>query len=278
MTHYRLLFLDIDGTLVGASGILASRTLDRLHQAQRQGAVLVLCTGRGRHSTARVAAQIGGHGYVIVLNGALVFEWESGRILREVLLPLSLAQTAIEIAHQMQVAPIWLGTEATDDRIYTDRRSPLVPGYQERNAARLVYSDDLALHMPAAPASLVSYGSESEMGRLVEAWRRTLGPPIRAFCSPSVGYGCWVAQLTGKEADKALAAELVAQQLGIPREETLAIGDHANDANLIQWAGLGVCMGGGDPSVQAVADHVTGTLEQDGVALALEQFVLTPPL
>src|SRR5689334_17223740 len=110
---YRLLFLDIDGTLVGATGVITPRTLEALHQARRLGCALVICTGRNRHAAKRVTDQIGGQGYSIVLNGALVFDWETGHTLRQALLPLPLAQEAARIAHRLRMAPIWLGTEET---------------------------------------------------------------------------------------------------------------------------------------------------------------------
>ena len=62
--------------------------------------------------------------------------------------------------------------------------------------------------------------------------------------------------------------------LGVPREQTLAVGDHLNDLELLEWAGLGVCMGDGYAEVVARADYVTGALAEDGAAQAIERFVL----
>jgi Cof subfamily protein (haloacid dehalogenase superfamily) len=275
-TPYRLLFLDIDGTLVGATGIMTPRTQEALHQAQQRGCTLVICTGRNRHAAQRIAVQIGGHGYGIVLNGALVFDWATGAVLRRALLPLPVAQEAVRIAHRLEIAPIWMGTEERDNHLVTDRRAPLWPRYAERNAERLVYCDDLAAEMPGPPASLAAYGTPEKTAALAAAWRRAFGARVHAIHAITAPYGSWYAQLNDASADKGLAAQAVAEALGVPREQTLAIGDHVNDLALLRWAGLGVCMGGGHPDALACADHVTGTLEEDGVAQAIERWVLMP--
>jgi Cof subfamily protein (haloacid dehalogenase superfamily) len=274
-TPYRLLLLDIDGTLVGATGLMTSRTREALHRAQQIGCTLVLCTGRNRHAAQRVALQIGGHGYGIVLNGALVFDWKSGGLLRVALLPLPIAQEAVRIAHRLELAPVWLGTEEQNNFIYTDRHASLLPRYAARNAERLVYLSDLAAEMPGPPASLAAYGAPDNTAALASAWQQTFGESVRAFSAITAPYGSWYAQLTDASADKGLAAQAVAEALNIPREQTLALGDHVNDVALLQWAGLGVCMGDGHPEARACADYVTGTLDEDGAAQAIERFVLT---
>jgi hydroxymethylpyrimidine pyrophosphatase-like HAD family hydrolase len=272
-SRFRILFLDIDGTLVGGSDQITPRTLAALWRARDEGCALALSTGRSRHSAAAVADQIGGAGYGIVLNGALVFEWESGDVLRRACLARDMAAEAIQIAREEGLAAIWLGTEESDNKSYTDRFAPLVPLYVARNAARLAFVPDLARQMPGPPASLAVYGPPVETMRLVERWRHAFGTTLCLFAGPIAAYGSWYAQLTAPEATKAAAANLLAERLGVPREQTVAIGDHLNDAAMLRWAGLGICMGDGHKEARAAADHVTGTLDEEGVAMALERFV-----
>jgi hypothetical protein len=73
---------------------------------------------------------------------------------------------------------------------------------------------------------------------------------------------------------KAQAMARVAQQLGVSREETLAIGDGDNDVEMVEWAGLGVAMGNATPAVKAVADWIAPSVDEDGVAVALLRYVL----
>jgi hydroxymethylpyrimidine pyrophosphatase-like HAD family hydrolase len=272
--RFRILLVDIDGTLVGGSDQIAPRSLAALRRARDEGCALALSTGRDRHSAAVVSDQIGGAGYGIVLNGALVFEWESGDVLRRACLDCDVAAEAIQIAREEGLAPIWFGTEESDNNSYADRLAPLVPLYVERNAARLVFVPDLARELPGPPASLAVYGPPAETMRLAERWRQAFGATACLFAGPIAAYGSWYAQLTAREATKAAASNLLAERLGVPREQTIAIGDHMNDTAMLRWAGLGICMGDGHKEARAAADYVTGTLEEEGVAMALERFVL----
>jgi hydroxymethylpyrimidine pyrophosphatase-like HAD family hydrolase len=271
---YRMLFLDIDGTLVNASGLIPPRTMSALQEARRAGCALSLCTGRNRHSAARVAEQIGGPGYGIVLNGAVVYEWETGEVLRRSYLDRDAAAAAICTARAEALAAVWLGTEESDDRIYADRTGALPALYLERNAHRLVFLQDLAGQMPGPPASIAAYGSPADMTRLSDLWRMEFGSRACSFAGPTTPYGAWYAQLTSPDATKEAAARMLSERLGIAREQTVAIGDDRNDAALLRWAGLGICMGDGHVEALAGADHVTGTLAEEGAAMALERFVL----
>ena len=267
---YRLIFADIDGTLVDGSGVMSPRTIVAIGRACSLGRTMVLCTGRSRHAAQRVARELGGDGYGIVLNGAVVLAWHAGSILRRSLVPAHLIRGAVNIARGLGLAAIWLGTEETDNHQYAERAPGLWPEYLERNGARIHLVDDLAA-LPEPPASLVAYGREQDAAALARAWREALGPEVSAVAGPTAVYRAWYAQLTAAEATKESAAAFLAEYLNVPREQTMAIGDHVNDVGLLKWAGLGVCMGDGDAAARAAADRLTASLEEDGAALALER-------
>lgn len=271
---YRLLFLDLDGTLVGKTDVIAPRTLAALHQAQRAGCILVLCTARNRYMVAEIAAQIGGHGYAILANGAVLYDWATDRTLRKLTLSAQAVQEAVALAHHFQTTPLCFGVETEDGKlVYTDRRFPLWPDYLARNRERLVYCDDLSAQLPTLPISMGMYGERATLEPLAKALREQLASEAAVFDQVSLRYECWTNFFQSAQANKAQAAQTVAEMLGIPHEQTLAIGDHLNDIELLQWAGLGICMGDGHEQARASAAHVTGTLEEDGVAQALERFV-----
>jgi hydroxymethylpyrimidine pyrophosphatase-like HAD family hydrolase len=80
--------------------------------------------------------------------------------------------------------------------------------------------------------------------------------------------------VVSREASKAVMAGRLARSLNIPAEQALAIGDHDNDVSLLRWAGMGVAMGNATPAAKAAADGVTSSNLRDGVAEALERWVL----
>lgn len=271
--QFRLIFADVDGTLVNDAGVLTPRTVAAVQRVREQERTLVLCTGRSRHAAHRVAEALGGEGYGIVLNGAVVLDWHSGKVLRRTLVPARIVRCATEIARRHSLATVWLRTEERDKRQYADSTHPLWPVYEERNRARLEYTKDLAA-VAEASASLAAYGTEEQAAALAQAWQRELGSEAHAVAGPTAAYCAWYAQLTAPDATKSSAAAFLAEYLDIPREQTVAIGDHENDVGLIKWAGLGICMGDGHPAALAAADFVTGTLSEDGAALALESLTL----
>lgn len=118
------------------------------------------------------------------------------------------------------------------------------------------------------------YGREQETEALAVAWRDALGSDVSVYHSRDGKYGCWCAFMNARSANKAHAARTVAAMLGVPQEQTLAVGDEMNDLEMLQWAGMGVCMGDGNAEVRALADYVTGTLAEDGSAQVIERFVL----
>ena len=277
VSPYSLLFVDLDGTLVGREDIVSPRTITALNRAQAAGCTIVICTARSRYMVEAIAAQWQGHGYAILSNGAVIAEWETGVILQKLPLSIATVQQASRIAHSLEACPLCFGVHVEEDggkSVYTDRRFPLPPVYLERSAHRLVYQDNLETQRDLSPVAMGAYGPRDQIQRIAFAWRQSLGPDIAVFESPDAKYGCWCALLNSRQADKALAAKRVALMLNVPRERTMAIGDHTNDLDLLRWAGMGVCMGDGHEEARTCADHVTSTLPEDGAAQAIERFVL----
>ena len=85
----------------------------------------------------------------------------------------------------------------------------------------------------------------------------------------------YLLQVTHATASKSQALRVVAGELGVTREQVMAIGDNANDVGMLQWAGIGVAMGNASKEVLAVADHVTDHHDADGAANAIQKLILS---
>ena len=271
---YQLVFADLDGTLVDSEGRISERTSSTLARIQSAGCILVICTGRSRHAASRIVQGIHGSRYGIVLNGAVVLNWQTGEILQSCLLPGAATELAVELAKRHGLAPVWMGIEDRDSFKYVQPGPSLWPEYEKRNHADILHVNDFG-SLPQAPASIVAYGPREQALLLAHEWQSRLGSEVLAVAGPTAVYRGWYAQLTAADADKANAAAFLANHIGVQREQTLAIGDHSNDITLLRWAGLGICMGDGHPEAQAAADHIAGAHFEDGAAIALEQFVLS---
>jgi len=269
----RIVFADIDGTLMGESGRLSARTVGALRGLAAVNCELVLCTGRSRRAGQRFADELQCGGFGIVLNGAVTVDWESGRILRRALLPRDIVGPAAEIATQHGMSCVWLGDGEQSDRHYVQPGPPLPALYEARNRSYIEVVDSLSA-IAEAPASLVAYSSEAEASELATAWQSALGGGVHVVAGPTAAYQAWYAQITSMDANKALAAEFIRNELHIPRESTMAIGDHRNDVELLTWSGFGVCVSDGHASALAAADYITLPASEDGAAIAIERFVL----
>jgi len=157
--------------------------------------------------------------------------------------------------------------------VYADSEVPLHQSWLARHKDRVQPAHGLTDKHALAPVSIAVYGQKEAVEEASRRWRNEI-PDVDVFCSYDPPYNGWCAYANSSLANKAAAAQRVAQMLNVPREQTMAIGDHMNDVQLLRWAGLGVCMENGHLEAKAVANHVTGPQHDDGVAQAIERFVL----
>jgi hydroxymethylpyrimidine pyrophosphatase-like HAD family hydrolase len=279
-----LLFLDLDGTLIGTEDIPTPRTIHAIRAAQEAGCTVVVCTGRNRHTVDPITAhweQSGGYG--VYCNGAVICDLSTGQTVHRLKLPPDIIRRAAELAYQHDLAPLCYGVHVEEDggeSIYTDRILPIHPRYLDWYGYRIRYSETSFLTHGTAealsPVDIGVYGSERQVQPLFAAWKREFGSLVNMYACPEprLGMEGWCAFINHPDADKVHAAAWVAAQLEIPQSETMAIGDQLNDLRLLEWVGLGVCMGNGHEEAKARAGHVTASLSEDGAAQAIERFIL----
>ena len=276
-TSYRLLFLDLDGTLVGKNDEITPRTLSALHHAQQNDCIPVICTARARYSSQKIATSIGGNVYSINYNGAIIFDWASNRVERKLILPEQSLGKILTAAYREDLAPMCLGVEDDDRWVYVDCHLPLHPGYELHSRSRLIFHEDLSSTLSEAkrlPISVQVFGNHQNTLAVAEAWRQEQNSSVVVFHTYTERYEGWCAQIFDARAEKGNGAKTVAEMLKVPQKQTIAVGDQIPDLSMIRWAGLGICMGDGDATVQDGADYITGTLAEEGVAQAIEKFVL----
>jgi hydroxymethylpyrimidine pyrophosphatase-like HAD family hydrolase len=126
--------------------------------------------------------------------------------------------------------------------------------------------------LPFEPVSVSAFGPKEVILPLVEQLETRLAGLVSIVRSGSEQN--WGIEIYVPGISKQVGIAYVADHLGVKQEETMAIGDHLNDIEMLRWAGIGVAMGRSLPEVQAAADYVTASYQQDGVARAVERFVL----
>jgi Cof subfamily protein (haloacid dehalogenase superfamily) len=265
----KLLALDLDGTLVQPLHPVRPRVVASVRAAQAAGVRVTLVTGRMVVGAEPFVRLLSIEGPIICYQGAVIADALSGRFEREIPLPNAIALRIYESAKPRGYTVQFY----RDDRFYVEQRNAFTDLY-----ARISGSEPIVV--PSLPAAFA--GHDSTKVNIVTEPEKT--PEVLALMKEVCGDDAYVTrsnpefvEMLSPKVDKGIALALVASELGIAIEDVLAIGDSYNDLPLLRAAGFGVAMGSGPPELKAEADAVVGDVEHDGVAEAIERFVLTPP-
>ena len=261
---YKLVALDIDGTIRSNEHGVSDRTRRAIRLAGESGAAVTVATGRMLRSAREATAGLGLTSPIVSFQGAHVADPATGRTLWSRPLTSELALSALDsLAGWDGVILASVGEEA-----YVNMTSPWVEGYSERNEGRVHVVGDLAPLAHRRPARLVAVGEEEPVRRLELRLKDSFDS--RMHVTRSLATFC---ELLHPDAGKHKALEWLRRHLGIARDETIAFGNGFNDVDMLRWAGLGVAVGDAVPEALEVADMVARSLEKDGAAQVLEDLL-----
>jgi Cof subfamily protein (haloacid dehalogenase superfamily) len=289
---YRLLALDLDGTTLGPGLELQPPVARAIAAAQAQGVHVTLATGRMFGATLPYARQLGIATPLICYQGALIRDPITGEIYTHVGMPGDLAAEAIGMLLAADVFMI----AYIDERLWVPKAGPELDLYLKWHpeGAEVVIEPDLAAVVAATSKRLLGQGESVVSLDLAVTAAET--PPTKVlFVADSAVADRQVeilsqhfagrlsvvrshtifGELTALGISKGAALAALAERLGIPREQVVAIGDQENDLSMITWAGLGLAMGNAIPAVRAAADAVIPPVDEAGVAFAIERFILS---
>lgn len=260
-TAQRLVALDIDGTLIGQDRRIPPGTVAALDLVRAAGHHVVLATGRSLIGLGPIAIRLGlVQGYAVCSNGALTIRLD----------PTTPTGYAVVASRHFDPGPaIRQALELTPDvRVAVEEvgwgwrvNTAFDPGHLNGPQKKVPLSD-----LVAAPASRVAVHSPG-----IGHHRDTLN--ATGVTATPAGAN-WL-DLTAPGTSKAAALEAIRTRLGVPAQQTVAVGDGINDLEMLAWATRSVAMGHAPAVVQAAADEVTGTIEQSGAVAVLHS--LLPP-
>ena len=271
---FRLLVLDIDGTLLTSGKAISPRTRAAIAAARARGVRLVLATGRRYPSARPVAEDIGGEVPLVLHNGALVVE--DGEVIRCRPLPRDVAARVVNFARDRGLDPVVHCGQQGEGLLLVERRARkagLVSYYLERSAAHVVEVADAAA-LTDDPMQVMLGGAPEEMRGLRPLLERTTLGEARVERTVYPRTGVEILDVLHPAVGKASAVAFLQQRYGVAAEETLAIGDNWNDREMLEQAGRGFVMGGADLELRGLGLPVLPTSDEDGVAVAIETCVL----
>ena len=258
---YRLVALDIDGTIRSNEYPISVRTREALDRVRAAGAAVTLATGRMFRSALKATAELNLTSPIVSFQGAHVADPRTHRVLWHLPLTARMARMALDA-----VAPWGMEVMAyRDSRVYVRELTPRLEGYGERNEVEMRAVGELAGLDDLRFTRLVVVGDPAEVERLDREMNAVFDG--RLYVTRSLPHFCEVLNPRGGK-DKAL--EWICRRLEIEPRETIAFGNGYNDVRMLRWAGLGVAIGGAVPEAVAAAGLVAPPIEEDGAAQVLE--------
>jgi Cof subfamily protein (haloacid dehalogenase superfamily) len=263
-SSFRLVAVDLDGTLLRSDSSVSQRTRDAIEAARQADATVVIVTARSPRSVGDLAREAGIGGWAICANGATVFDLDTARIIRHTALPAAVGHR-IAVALRAEVPDIVFGWEL-------ELRFGSEPGYEALREAHwwprpegsFPPCDVLDWHQPFTKLLARAEGEAQELAFAVAR------EAARGDASVTLTGQAFV-EVMAAGVTKGAALAQFASELGIDRSDVIAFGDHVTDVEMLEWAGLGVAVANGHPSALAVADEVAKTNDEDGVAVILER-------
>jgi len=260
---YKLLALDLDGTLIGRDLTISPRTKNAIGQLMSRGIIVTIATGRMFQSALPFAQELNINVPIICYQGAMVGNPITKEILWHLPVPLTLAKQVIE-----SVREEGLHINAyLDDELYVDRVNEEAELYSVISKVEAHPVGNLLDFLDRDPTKLVIIGKPVEIDEITGKLSNKFGSAL--YVAKSYERFCEIAH---PDCGKGKALAQIAAKLGIAQSEVVTIGDNPNDVDMLEWAGMGIAMANGTDEAKKAADWVTGSIEEDGVVQAIEKF------
>ncbi|ADD01616.1 Cof-like hydrolase [Thermoanaerobacter italicus Ab9] len=265
--RYKMIVLDVDGTLINDEKIITPKTKDALIAVQRQGVIVVLASGRPapglkRESDALELEKY--HGLLLSYNGGKVIDVTTKKVIYQKSIP---RETATRLLKHLETFPV---TPIVDDGTYiytTDEDGYQIRYESQNNNLKIKIVNNLADDINFCPIKIL-IAAPNEV--LLSASKKIMAP-FENELSFTLSAPFYL-EATMKGVSKASSLRIICNILNIKPEEVMAFGDAQNDILMIEFAGLGVAMGNACEELKAIADEVTLSNNEDGIAHTLKKY------
>ena len=269
-SKYKLLVVDVDGTLVGRDGSISAEDKEAVAKARRLGILVSLSTGRVTQGCQGIINQLSLDGYHAFFDGALVSDSAQDKEVYVQPLSQEVLKQAVEFVHLHSI----------DLELYSATHY-----FVERET----WASDLHCQFFGIEAVVGDFNKLWDKERIIKGELMASSPQevakARSFCQEFNGLHCSWARtpaypginfinVLAPEVSKGKALEALVSHLGVSLDEVMAVGDGHNDVSLLEAAGLAIAMGGAPDELKAVADYITLDIDHSGLAAAIEKFLL----
>jgi len=268
----KLLVLDIDGTIAGESNKISNRVLEIVKAAQAKGIQIAIATGRMYCSALQYHAQIGSTLPLIAYQGAWIQDPISQKIHQHLSVPRKIALKLLDYFEQPELRQLLSVHFYINDQLYVRELTEESKIYGQRSGITPIPVGDLRSCLENEPTKILALCENTEIIDQLLNNLRLQYTPAELYLTKSVAT---FFEATNPLVNKGAAVRYIAEELlGLQSSNVMTVGDNFNDVEMLEYAGIGIAMGNAPTQVKAKANWVAPHVEQDGVAAAIEKFIL----
>lgn len=270
MREIKLLALDLDGTLTNSRKEVSEKNKEYIWRAQSKGVSIILASGRPVIGIKKVADELNlwnRGGYILAYNGGQIIDCTTREDLIKQTISPEYFHDICTIISKFQVFPLTYNDEGVicenDDNQYVRKEA-------YNNGIKVIKVDSLERACVNPVVKFMVVGEPSELNRAYEYLKTLFEGKLNVFFSEP-----YFMEITPMGIEKASALSKLSDMLGYTSENMMACGDGLNDIPMLQFAGLAVAMENAYDETKAYADYISLSNEEDGVADAIDKFILS---
>lgn len=268
--NYKYLALDLDGTLTLPDKTVSEKCKKYIKKAQKKGICIILASGRPLIGIEHVAKSLGLYGtnsYILAYNGGQIVDLKSGKDMVKKFIPMKYVPQICDLIKHFDVVPLTYNEQGViaerDDTEFIKQE-----GYN--NSVPIIKVKSLEKEVVEPVVKFMAVGKPEQINMAMRYLKDQVKGQLNIFCSEP-----FFMEITPLNIEKATSLKFLLSQLGGKSSELIAIGDGLNDIPMLKYAGLGIAMGNAYEEVKKIANDITLSNEQDGVAYSIEKYILS---
>lgn len=268
MNNIRVIVMDVDGTLTNNEKKITKKTKETLIKAQELGIILILASGRpttGLNGLAKELEMDKYQGLLVSYNGSQVVDCATSEVLFNQPLTVKEVKTILNHIKKLDITPM------IDDgkHIYVENIDGFKVEYESKGGNFILKQvDDLEAFVDFKTNKILTSGDPEYLKEIFDEMKNPFIDELNCmFTAP------FYVEYTAKGIDKANALDTILKPLGYTKDQIIAFGDGQNDASMVAYAGIGVAMENAVDELKEIADFITLSNEEDGIAYALNKYI-----
>ncbi|NLC96335.1 MAG: HAD family phosphatase [Erysipelotrichaceae bacterium] len=274
----KVIIIDIDGTLTNSSKEITKKTHDALIKAQEMGIKVILASGRTPNGMMDYAKKLDmekHHGLLVCYNGSRVIDCQSNKILYDHAMSVEDSKAVLKHMKNFKARPIidkgeyMYVNDVFDNIVKANNKEINILKYESRgNKYLLCEKEDLVEFVDFPLNKILTYGDEEYLKQNYKNMMEPFKDKLNCMFTGPVYF-----EFTAKGIDKAKALDSVLIPMGYKKEEMIAFGDGHNDISMVNYAGYGIAMANAVSDLKDIADDITLSNEEDGIAHSLYKYI-----